>query len=51
MTTATDLPCFTNNRDIADGETRTRNPWITQEFLCPVEPLYFWDEKSIIVEK
>ena len=22
-----------------------------QEFLCPVEPLYFSDEKSIIVEK
>ena len=58
----------------ADGETRTRNPWITregvefiqlvyciiiylsflywyQEFLCPVEPLYFSDEKSISVEK
>ena len=42
----------------AEGETRTRNPWITnpvlywyQEFLCPVEPLYFSDEKSITVEK
>ena len=22
-----------------------------QEFLCPVEPLYFSDEKSITVEK
>ena len=46
----------------AEGETRTRKPWITnhphckflywyQEFLCPVEPLYFLDEKSITVEK
>ena len=28
----------------ANGETRTTN-------LCPVEPLYFSDEKSITVEK
>ena len=43
----------------AGGETPTRNPWImpfislsiSQEFLCPVEPLYFSDEKSITVEK
>ena len=73
----------------AEGEARTRNPWIKlnsfpaiafemyssmaralgcefephlrhphckflywyQEFLCPVEPLYFSDEKSITVEK
>ena len=31
----------------ADGETRT----VRLEFLCPVEPLYFSDEKSITVEK
>ena len=30
----------------AEGETRTH-----KEFLCPVEPLYFSDEKSITVEK
>ena len=54
----------------ADGETRTRNPWVErgcefeshhrhphckflcwyQEFLCPVEPLYFSDEKSVTAE-
>ena len=45
----------------ADGETcefesHHRHPhckflyWY-QEFLCPVEPLYFSDEKSIAVEK
>ena len=36
----------------ADGETRTCNPslcWF-QEFLCPVEPLYYSDEKSTTVE-
>ena len=36
----------------ADGETQTLLVlyWY-QEFLCPVEPLYFSDEKSISVEK
>ena len=40
----------------ADDGTRTRNPhckllyWY-QEFLCPVEPLYFSDEKSTTVEE
>ena len=33
----------------ADGEARTLY-WY-QEFLCPVEPLYFSDGKSITVEK
>ena len=34
----------------SEGETRTRNNWY-QEFLGPVEPQYFSDEKSITVEK
>ena len=31
--------------EVAEGETRTRNPW------RPVDPLCFSDEKSITVEK
>ena len=32
------------------GETRKLLCW-NQEFVCPVEPLYFSDEKSTTVEK
>ena len=35
----------------AEGEAHCKFLYWYQEFLCPVEPLYFSDEKSITVEK
>ena len=45
-----------NYSEDAEGESHLRHPhckylyWY-QEFLCPVEPLYFSDEKLITVDK